>query len=361
MTQEQVKLTCRAMSRIAKTSRRFMKRASRAGGICFGLAILLAAVASAAQPPATRPDPLRIFAMGDWGEDTAAQRRVADAMARRAADPKSKPDAVILCGDNFYFRLSGVDDPRWQSVFEKVYDAKVLPVPFYACLGNHDYDGNNLAIELGYASSHPQTRFKMPSRFYRVDLPAEQPMLTLLMLDSNKDNMNAAQWSAQIDWLKTQLASPRAPWTICCAHHPMFSNGYVFSNGVLQQDWGKAMEAAKVDFYLAGHEHNLQHLKIPGWEESFLIAGGGGAHQHPMFRDDRGFSRTSFGFLSFELDPSQATVKFFDDQGAVIHTFSRAKAGTVTVEKTTPNSAPQRNALKAYLELRNRSTTRASQ
>jgi tartrate-resistant acid phosphatase type 5 len=325
-----------------------------------GFIVMWSAIAPAATP-ATRPGSLRIFAMGDWGEDTAAQRRVADTMAQRAADPATRPDDILLLGDNFYFRLTGIDDPRWQTVFEQVYSAKDLAVPFYACLGNHDYDGNNYSIELGYAKAHPRSRFKLPSRYYRVDLPAVHPMLTLIMLDSNKDNMTDAQWSEQVKWLKTQFATPRAPWTICCAHHPMFSNGYVFFNGVLQQDWGKAMEAANVDFYLTGHEHNLQHLEIPGWKESFLIAGGGGAHQHPLFRDDRGFSRTAFGFLSFDLDETKAIVQFFDDQGQAIHTFERTKAGVVTIEKTTPNSTPQRNALQAYLELRNRSTTKPSQ
>jgi hypothetical protein len=173
--------------------------------------------------------------------------------------------------------------------------------------------------------------------------------------------MTQAEWAGQRIWLKDELATPRAPWTICCAHHPMFSNGYVFFNGVLQQDWGKAMEAAHVDFYLTGHEHNLQHLEIPGWKETFLIAGGGGAHQHPLFRDDRGFSRESFGFLSFDFDESKALVQFFDDQGKPIHTFQRSKAGVVKILQTTPNSTPQRNALQAYLELRNRATSKPSQ
>jgi len=318
------------------------------------------AIAGATPAVTSRPGTLRLFAMGDWGEDTAAQRRVAAAMARLGADDVTKPDAVLMLGDNFYFRLTGVDDPRWQTVFEQVYSPKDLAVPFYACLGNHDYDGDNYSIELAYAKAHPQARFKLPNRYYRVDLPADRPILTLIMLDSNKDNMTEAQWAEQIQWLKTELSGKRAPWTICCAHHPMFSNGYVFFNGVLQQDWGKAMEEAKVDFYLTGHEHNLQHLEIPGWKQTFLVAGGGGAHQHPLFRDDRGFSRTAFGFLSLQLDDTKALVQFLDDQGQPIHTFERTKAGVVTIQKTTPNSTPQKNALQAYLELRNRATSKPS-
>src|SRR5579863_4760866 len=257
-----------------------------------------------ATTPATTParhDVLDVYAMGDWGEDTAAQRQVAAAMAKHAATASHHPDAMILCGDNFYFRLTGSDDPRWQTLFEKMYDPIALHVPFYACLGNHDYDGDNLRIELAYARRNSRSRFKLPGSYYRVDLPPKAPLLTLIMLDSNKDNLSEQQWNRQINWLKEQLASARAKWTICCAHHPMFSNGYVFFNGILQRDWGKLFEEHHVDFYLAGHEHNLQHLEIPGWSESFLIAGGGGAHPHPLFRADRGFSRKTFGFVEFNL------------------------------------------------------------
>jgi len=32
-----------------------------------------------------------------------------------------------------------VDDPQWQSSFEKVYTASSLQVPWHVVLGNHDY------------------------------------------------------------------------------------------------------------------------------------------------------------------------------------------------------------------------------
>ena len=292
--------------------------------------------------------------MGDWGEDTAAQRQVAAEMAKCAKRSTDRPAAVVLCGDNFYFRLTGVDDPRWQSLFERVYDPASLNMPFYACLGNHDHEGENLHIELDYAQRNPDSRFKLPGQWYRRDLPPDAPTVTLIVLDSNRDNLSDVQWARQISWLEEQLAGTRAPWTICCAHHPMFSNGYVFFNAILQRDWGKLFEQHHVDFYLTGHEHNLQHLEIPGWNESFVIAGGGGAHQHPLFRADRGFSRQAFGFVDFELTPANAVVRFIDVDGKVLHAFERDKAGKVTILETTPNSTPQKNALQAYLELRNR-------
>jgi tartrate-resistant acid phosphatase type 5 len=311
----------------------------------------LARAAGPASQPATSVD---LFAMGDWGEDTAAQRQVASQMARSAKSLSTPLSAVVLCGDSFYFALTGADDPRWKTLFEDMYDPSVLAVPFYSCLGNHDYQANNFAAEFAYVRRHPQSRFKLPDRWYRRDIPAAHPLVTLLMLDSNKDSLTELQWNQQINFIKEQLESPRAPWTICCAHHPMFSNGFFFSNPILQRDWGQLFEKHAVDFYLAGHEHNLQHLEIRDWNESFVIAGGGGAHSHPLFRDDRGFSRQIFGFVHFAFTPSQVTVRLIDSTGAAVHAFDRTKSGRITQTLTTPNSPPQKNALRALLELRNR-------
>jgi hypothetical protein len=308
------------------------------------LVLLLTRGAAAQQPP---PD-FHVMAMGDWGEDTAAQRDVAGAMSRWAKG--TPPNAVLLLGDNFYFTLTGPDDPRWQRVFERVYDPATLNVPFYSCLGNHEYGLRNLDTELAYSRQHPESRFKLPARWYRIDLPKEKPVLTVLILDSDKDFLSDAQWNEQIKWLKDELDKPRGTWTICCAHHPLYSNGFFWANGVLQKDWGLLFEKSNVDFYLCGHEHNLQHLEIPGSSVSYVIAGGGGAHAAPLMRDNRGFSREAFGFADFELTPDSATVRIIGTDDKPMHVFERTKSGRVRIIETTPNSKPV-NPLDAYLQL----------
>jgi hypothetical protein len=310
------------------------------------------ACASLETQPTSAPSPhLELLAMGDWGEDTPAQRAVASAMADYVRPMTSPPITLLLLGDNFYFRLTGVDDPRWQSVFEDVYDKTVLTMPFYACLGNHDYDGDNCRIELEYARLHPQSRFKLPAEWYRVDLPRDKPLVTLIMLDSNRENLGEAQWKSQIDWLQAELEKPRAPWTICCAHHPLISNGFFWANGILQHDWGRLFQKYHVDFYFCGHEHDMEHLEDPNWTTSFVIAGGGGAHPHPLSRDDRGFSRVAFGFVAAELTPDNATIRFIGTDDKPMHVFERSKAGQVRILSTLPNT-PRINPLKALLQQR---------
>lgn len=315
------------------------------------LALLLVAQWAGAAATTAPSERTELIGMGDWGEDTAAQRQVADELSKFARAEPVPLAAVLLCGDNFYFKLTGIDDPRWSTLFEHMYDPRTLDVPFYACLGNHDYDGNNLQIELAYARRHPDSRFKLPGEWYRVDLPRDRPLVTVLLLDSNKENMSEVRWNQQVQWLDKELAGPRARWTICVAHHPLFSNGFFWGNGPLQHDWGTLFQKYKVDFYLCGHEHDIEHLEIPHWFTSFVIDGGGGAHPHPLSRDDRGFSREAFGFVNFDLTPDKATVTFVGIDGKPMHTFERTKAGNVKILQTTPNT-PRTNPLKAFLDMK---------
>src|SRR5205814_1802606 len=94
--------------------------------------------------------------------------------------------------------------------------------------------------EMDYARLHAESRFKLPAKWYRVELPAGAPLITILMLDSNKPLMGDVQWREQLSWLEQELSKPKvAPWTICCAHHTMFSNGGHGDNGVLMTQWGE--------------------------------------------------------------------------------------------------------------------------
>jgi tartrate-resistant acid phosphatase type 5 len=321
------------------------------GGYCRVIAIgvfSVIALGAATSQPATQPARrIDLLAMGDWGEGAPAQKEVADALSQYVK-PKDFPfAAMLLCGDNFYVNLSGVKDPQWQTLFEQMYDPQVLKMPFYAVLGNHDYDAGKDVIEMDYSRLNPQSRFKMPGRWYRIDLPAgPDPMVSVLMLDSDRPKLSEAQWNSQIQWLDQELAKPRGTWTICCAHHPLFSNGFAQGNGVLQHDWGVLFKKYKVDFYLCGHEHNLQHLDIPDWFTDFVMAGGGGAHSHPLLRDKQGpFSRSIYGFVHFELTPDYAVVSYIGTDDKPVHVYKRLKSGETTVLQTTQSDPGAKNPL----------------
>ncbi len=273
---------------------------------------------------------VHLLAMGDWGTGGARQKQVAEALATYAEKQKNI-QGMLLAGDNFYMKLSGIDDVVWKDVFENMYDIKRLNIPFFAVLGNHDYQENKAQIELDYSKAHPESRWKFPARWYRVNIPSDKPVVTLLMLDSTKDKFTAADWASQIQWMDKELSNVTAGvWTVCVAHHPLFSNGKHGDNGVIQTDWGPILQKHHVDFYVCGHDHDIQHLEIPGWSESFVLVGGGGAGTRQMLKDERGpFSKQSYGFGDLQFTPEKATVRLINVEGETLHAFERTKAGQV--------------------------------
>lgn len=268
---------------------------------------------------------VNLLALADWGHDTHAQEQVARAMAKYVRTRGRSFDAVLLAGDNYYMPLGGISDPRWERLFERMFDREALPMPFYAVFGNHDYDDDRGKIELEYARAHPESRWKMPAKWYRVDLPADAPLVRVLMLDSNYTELGKAEWEAQLSWLEGELASPRdAPWLLLCAHHPLFSDGEHGDDARLQKDWGELMRRHGVDVYVSGHDHNLQHLAAAGYATSFIVSGGGGANTTKLMRFDRGpFAREMHGFVHLRLGRSSADVTFVGSDGRPVYSFIR--------------------------------------
>jgi tartrate-resistant acid phosphatase type 5 len=275
-----------------------------------------------------------LLAFGDWGDaNSEAQQACARQMNAYARSNQVQFSAALLLGDNFYHKLpGGVNDPRWQVEFEQAYDPALLDMPFYAALGNHDYEGDKAEIQLAYAKAHPDGRWKMPSKWYRVNLPEENPVASVLVLDSNFARMRADEWADQMQWLREELQRPRdMPWLFVAAHHPLYTSGWHGDTKRLIADWKELFTKHKVDFFLCGHDHDLQHLEMPGHHTSFLLAGGGGAKVRSIRRNDRGpFALATNGFLVLRLTPELATAEFISSQGALLHNFGRTQAGQVT-------------------------------
>ena len=143
--------------------------------------------------PLTRyaDDGLDLLAIGDYGTGNAHQVAVANQMAAFAQKLKRSLAGVLALGDNFYGKL---ETERFGRHFEDMYSKEHLNCPFYACLGNHDYGPQydskqgraKTQIQLDYASANPTSRWKMPNRWYAVELPnAEKPLLKIIVLDGN--------------------------------------------------------------------------------------------------------------------------------------------------------------------------------
>lgn len=295
----------------------------------------------------------------------------------------TKFDATLLLGDNFYSDFTNnsessllLNDDFWEKTqfsnwFEKMYDPNTLKMPFFVAVGNHDYDPTvawpvaptsrtKIFLEQEYDRRHPESRWRMrptkgpndqPRTFYRVDFPPQNTLVTVFMLDSNAD-LSEAQWDKQLKWLQDELTHPakmRGKWTILCAHHPIFSNGKHGDNTKEMAGEGSAhdlkawrveMLKHKIDFYLSGHDHSLQHLESPGFSKntSFLVIGGGGRDKTVTYKDPQlkartqlaGFAESLYGFAHLRFTSDRVEVKFLTpNQDAPVHQFVRRANGEV--------------------------------
>lgn len=296
--------------------------------------------------------PSDIFVIGDWGysRDTH-QAVVADTMQSYISRLNLTPDALLLLGDNFYDQLpGGVASTRWQTDFEQMYPQSVFNCPAYAIPGNHDYQNaphSKLDAELAYAAQGG-TRWTMPSLYYRFTVPAENPLITILAVDSNAPNEptnppppdgsffvpTEAHTASVLQWLTNQLQQPlTTPFLAVMGHHPVYSDGAWGDNGTLVRNWDPLLRQAGAHLYLSGHNHDLEHLEFAGHPTSFVISGGGGAWlTGPNGNPSRGpYYDEARGFTHLRVHSGHITVRYIDETGTMVHAFSKTPSGTVTI------------------------------
>lgn len=302
------------------------------------------------------PQAAHLLMVGDWGRDSTqvSQRAVAEGMVRYAQVEAIRTQALLLLGDNWYGELAGgMNSPRWKTQFEEMYPASAFPVPAYAVLGNHDYQRypeSKVDAELAYARTG-RSRFTLPAKWYSFEFPVRtatsQPLITFLALDSNMPRgpgardkgidftLTEAERLEQLAWLKAELARPRTtPFLVVMAHHPVYSNGPHGDHPTLIRDWDPLLREHNVALYLAGHDHDLQHLEFAGHPTSFFLSGGGGADLYDLkiSHQDRGpYAEKVFGFSHLAVTPEQISLRHLDSSGRLLHAFTRDAQGRVTI------------------------------
>ena len=295
---------------------------------------------AAQTPAAPGAGGMHLLAFGDFGTGNDAQAAVAAQMAAFAGKLGAPLTGVLALGDNFYKALT---PGRMQSDFEAMYPVRDLPCPFYAILGNHDYGPDydsgqgpqKAQMQLDYARDNPTSRWKLPSKWYALELPdAAHPLVKIIFLDSNfaEPVLTPQEKLDQQRFLEAELARPtRAPWTWIVGHHPLFSDGPHGDNVGLIKRWGPYFADSAVSMYLCGHDHTLQHLEVPEYKASFVVSGGGGAPLHDLKQADRGFAEKILGFNHLHVTPEAVDVQYIDSEGRRLHAFRRTRDGKVAV------------------------------
>ncbi|MCC9645218.1 metallophosphoesterase [Rhodopirellula sp. JC740] len=249
---------------------------------------------------------MSILVVGDTGKDTFRRTSVIDAMRRHAA--WSQPNAALLLGDNFYERgVESVDDPRFNSDFESLFDVRSFDMPFYVCLGNHDVHGDaNAQVQYTQRSD----RWWMPARYFRERMTVGLVAIDCFVLDTNtllSDNEESAE---QLAWFRDELAQCNADYKIVVGHHPALTGGQHEAAERIGEVLPPLFDEFEIDLYLSGHDHDLQLLQSnAGWLQ--VVSGAGSKLRSTTWIDETLFAEADAGFCWLLIDQDGLSLSYY--------------------------------------------------
>jgi acid phosphatase len=265
---------------------------------------------------------LEFMAVGDAGSGDDGQRLVARSMKEYALLNPVK--FVLYLGDNFY--NSGVDsvnDPKFQTHFEQIYDKTVLNFLFYVIAGNHDYRGDVYA-QIAYTEQ--SSRWYMPALYYSFTKKYnESDTVQFYALDTDPI-VNGENVDDQLDWFENTLrqCAPHARWNIAFGHHPIYSNGRHGDCWRMIDTVLPLLERYGVDIYINGHEHDLQILK-PVNGVHLHINGAGAKVRDTLCKENSTYAAGLLGFMAFRISHDEAVVSVVLDEGKIDYSYVISK------------------------------------
>lgn len=297
---------------------------------------LAAFEAKSQQKPDVPGGAVNFLVFGDWGRfGDDHQIPVAGQMARTAREVHA--DFFINVGDNFYPKgVASVKDPHWHYSLEEIYKDFSLQREWYSILGNHDYMGNPDA-QVEYTSI--SRRWIMPARYFNKNIKLRDgsgKSIRFTFIDTNPlipefytnpeygPNVKATDSTVQKTWIKQSISQlqPDEHWNIVVGHHPMYTGSKTRREGYdtrrIRNSLNDLFLEQKVDAYLSGHDHSLQHLKHPEGVHQFVSGSASEATQVDKL-DYSLFAAQAYGFLLFSVTSREIVVHAINEKGEILY------------------------------------------
>jgi tartrate-resistant acid phosphatase type 5 len=272
-------------------------------------------------PDAGSGGSLDFLVAGDTGYASDVREKVAAAMFRICA--RVRPELVVLTGDNAYPRgFSSARDPAWKRQFEDPFGELAAVAPFYPCLGNHDHQGD-VAAQIEYGATHDRWRLPAAQHAFEVSAPGDDGAggacsAAFFVLDTTPIRLAGVspfRRPPEVDWLEDALRRSEADWKVVVGHHPVFSAGPKGGSSTLLWYLSPLFARYEVDFYLSGHDHDLELIDPQrGWLQ--VVSGAGSTPEESLRPlEDSLFSSTDGGFAWLSLRNDRAWVRFQSARG----------------------------------------------
>ena len=221
------------------------------------------------------------------------------------------PGTIFTAGDNAYPSGTASDflncyEPTWGR-----YKARTRPSP-----GNHDYDSPGAIPYFDYFGE----RAGPAGRGYYAYREGNWQVFSLnsnIAMDAN---------SAQVQWLRRELADSNARCSLAYWHHPLFSSG-PHGDTLATRPLFDALYAAGAEIVVVGHDHLYERFAPQNPDgrldpargiREFVVGTGGGEMMSTASVHANSDARIStFGVLQLTLGPESYSWAFLNSTGAV--------------------------------------------
>lgn len=211
--------------------------------------------------------PIRIWAIGDFGNGSQAQKDVRNSYIRHFEDVHT--DIWMWLGDNAYG--DGTDDEYQTKVFE-VYPDELKRMVVWPTPGNHDYGDIDLLNRGPYYDI-----FTLPTRAEAGGEPSgleayysfDYGNVHFISINSEFLLSIISNSTEFTQWLERDLAKNDLEWIVAFWHQPPYSKGTHDSDDffsrmeMTRKHVNPILERAGCDLVLNGHSH--------GYERTYLI------------------------------------------------------------------------------------------
>jgi len=241
--------------------------------------------------------------VGDTGSGNDDQYLVSESMSELIKrNPGIK--SIMIVGDNIYpDGCQTVDDEQFITKFQDPY--KNIDLPFYLCLGNHDYHIKaQPQIDYTFSKHNTDHKWNMPHQWYSQ----EYDDCDFFFIDTNFKHLNHHVILKQLRDTIISIQNSNKKWKILCGHHTWRSVG---GHGNAETKHEKFMDdllkEVTFDLYVCGHDHCKSLIEVGKHKIPTVVIGTGGKPYDENI------------FYPEKMDDDNSILEFFSPNLGVCH------------------------------------------
>ncbi len=256
----------------------------------------------------THKDSVSIKLVGDIGLRGNRQAQVAKIIGYSVRESKrnNQHPLVLVVGDWVYPRGPSEDSPNeikriQNSVLNNYFDL-TKKCSVRGVLGNHEYGDNQKAADPSVFINLAKQYNMTVDRYGRHSIHSKHFIVELYSIDST----TIAVDDQQVEWIIQELTESlnreqehgKKTWRLVVSHHPIVSFG--LHQGETNY-LGSLFDTQSIDFWLSGHEHDIEIIAQGPNNPPTLVSGTGSTQREIEQNQKAAYMTNECGFLELNI------------------------------------------------------------